>query len=152
MSDGLIIFDLDGTLTREDGVDGDCYLQALADEFGIEGISIKWAEYPHATDSCILPEIIRKHLGRPPSAEDRRRFQRRFAALLEASLLADPTRFSQMPGAAAMLAWLADEGSHWRAAIATGAFHASATFKLDKAGIDPKMLPLASADAGGGGD
>lgn len=145
MSSALVIFDLDGTLTREDGVDADCYLQALADEFGIEGINIKWAEYPHATDSCIFPEIVRKHLSRPPTAEDRRRFQRRFATLLGEGLLADPTRFSQMPGAAAMLEWLAED-ARWRAAVATGAFHASAIFKLEKAGIDPANLPLASAD------
>ena len=145
MNSRLVIFDVDGTLTKTNKVDGQCYLQALADEFGIAGINTNWTEYEHATDSGVFPEIIREHLGRSPSAEDCRRFQLRFVSLLGESFLADPARFSPIPGASAMLAWLA-QTSRWRAAIATGAFHPSAALKLQKAGIDPTKFPLASAD------
>ena len=78
MIDKLVIFDVDGTLVKTNKVDGECYVQALADEFGITNINNNWTDYPHATDSGLFPEIIRTHLGRSSSDGDYLRFQKRF--------------------------------------------------------------------------
>ena len=143
--DGLIVFDMDGTLINTNKVDCECFVQAFADEFGITQINTNWTDYQHATDSWVFHEIIGNHLGRRPGHDDSIRFTNRFVGLLEDSFNADPGQFSEIPGASAMFAQLRQSG-RWAVAIATGACHASAHFKLSKVEIDVANLPIASAD------
>jgi len=41
----LVVFDLDGTLTRTFAVDGDCYLQAFDKSLGIRDVNDNWSGY-----------------------------------------------------------------------------------------------------------
>ena len=46
----LVIFDVDGTLTRTNGLDEACFVRAIETEFGIMGISTDWSRYNRSTD------------------------------------------------------------------------------------------------------
>lgn len=53
----LVVFDLDGTLTRTFAVDGDCYLQAFDKSLGVKDVNDKWSEYEHVTDLGVMQEV-----------------------------------------------------------------------------------------------
>ncbi len=53
------MFDVDGTFTRIDEVDGDGYVQALKDVFDFDAIDDDWSTYAHTTDSGIIDESSR---------------------------------------------------------------------------------------------
>ena len=54
------MFDIDGTLINSNKFDEDCYIKTARTVLGID-ISSNWEEYPFATDSGILDEIIRRY-------------------------------------------------------------------------------------------
>jgi phosphoglycolate phosphatase-like HAD superfamily hydrolase len=139
----LIMFDIDGTLTRTDAADGDCFVQALQDVFGFTGISDDWSIYPHCTDSGILDALFHERKGRTPTAHEIAEFQSRFVALLEAESAARP--FDQIEGAHEMLRQLAATPG-FAVALASGAWECSARLKLASAGLDFPQIPGAFAD------
>lgn len=141
----LAIFDIDGTLTRTTRVDEVCFLRAFADEFGISAIDTNWSNYTCSTDSGIALQILQERLGRPPSAGELLRLQRRFVRLLRESFARDPKEFGEVPGAAAAFRRLQAE-ANWTVAIATGGWRMSALFKLSQVGIDAQEIPAAFAD------
>lgn len=139
----LIMFDIDGTLTRTDAADGDCFVQALQDVFGFTGISDDWSIYPHCTDSGILNALFQERKGRPPTAVEVAEFQKHFVALLSAESAARP--FGQIEGAHEMLLQLlATRGV--AVSLASGAWQCSARLKLASAGLDFPQIPGAFAD------
>jgi len=141
----LVIFDVDGTLTRTVEVDSACFVQAFADEFKITGIDTDWAGYENYTDSGIADEIFRQKLGRALSPEEHVKLIDRFLFLLGKSAKTSPELFGEIPGANKALRLLEKEPD-WKKAIATGCWLDSALFKLEKAGIRLKEIPVASAD------
>jgi phosphoglycolate phosphatase-like HAD superfamily hydrolase len=141
----LVLFDIDGTLTESVAVDEVCFVRAFRDVLGIERINTNWLEYPFQTDSGLALEICRKHLGREPDRAEISGLQSRFVQLLGAAVAEAGQPIREVPGAAALLRRL--EGhSHWRVAIATGGWGASARFKLASAGLPVEAIPWASAD------
>ncbi len=144
----LAIFDIDGTLTKTNDVDSQCFVKAFAEEFGIKDINTNWASYGHTTDSGITLQIFQECFGRVPEASELFKVQRRFVELLQEQYRADSTLFAEIPGAAVMLRKLADESQDWAIALATGGWRASACVKLDSAGLDVAGLPIAFADDG----
>ena len=141
----LVIFDVDGTLTRTVEVDSACFVQAFADEFKITDINTDWARYEHYTDSGIADEIFRQKLGRALSPEEHIKLIDRFLFLLGKNAKTSPELFGEIPGAKKTLLRLENEPG-WKMAIATGCWLDSAFFKLEKAGIRPQGIPIASAD------
>lgn len=141
----LVIFDIDGTLTRTTQIDEVCFLHAFADEFGITAINTDWSGYAYSTDSGIALQILLERWGRLPSADELSRFQRRFVDLLMESFAQSPNAFSEVPGAVAAFRRLREE-ANWAVAIATGGWRASALFKLSQVGIDASQVPAAFAD------
>jgi len=139
----LIMFDIDGTLTRTDAADGDCFVQALQDVFGFTGISDDWSIYPHCTDSGILDALFHEREGRPPSEAEATDFQRHFVALLNAETAARP--FAQVEGAHEMLRQLLATPSI-AVSLASGAWECSARLKLASAGLEFPQIPGAFAD------
>jgi beta-phosphoglucomutase-like phosphatase (HAD superfamily) len=138
----LAIFDIDGTLTKTNEIDSECFLKAFALEFGITKINTNWANYGHTTDSGITLQIFQEFLGRIPQSDELSRLQNRFVQLLQERSL-----FQQTPGASAILQQLA-ETQDWAIALATGGWYASASIKLDKAQLNVAQYPIASADDG----
>lgn len=141
----LVIFDVDGTLTRSTQLDAACFMRALEDEFGIVGIDENWSAYTHTTDSGICLEIFQRHRGRPPSPAEVTRLQRRFVDELESTLRATPGCCPEVNGAAAALATLRQHAG-WAVAIATGSWRMAALLKLGAAGLPTDTFPAAFAD------
>lgn len=140
----LVIFDVDGTLTDTNEVDGICFQRALQEEFGLPMISRKWASYQHTTDVGIATEVLGAYWNRVPSTAELKRTQNRFLTLLKQAHRSHPDHFREIPGAREILNYLKQEGT-WKVAIATGCWAESALFKLQNAGIHVD-LPFASCE------
>jgi phosphoglycolate phosphatase-like HAD superfamily hydrolase len=135
----LIIFDVDGTLTRSTALDARLYAEAFVEVYAAALPSTDWDRYANVTDRGIAEEAAAA-LGLP--ADRLGALERRFVALLEAALAAAPV--AEVPGAGAMLRRLRADGH--RLALATGCWAASARAKLAAAGIDVAGLPLVGCD------
>lgn len=141
----LAIFDIDGTLIWNTPVDDDCFVAAFRERADIELESTDWSTYVNVTDSGVIDEAFRRAYGRPAGADEIEHVRAGFVENLQGAMSADPACFTQIPGALAFLTYL-DAHTEWRAAIATGGWRASATVKLQTAGIPADQYPLASAD------
>ena len=139
----LVIFDVDGTLTRTTAVDTRCYARALAEELAVE-IDTNWLGYRHTTDAGILSEALARH-GITETPELVEAIRRRFLRLLSEAMASDPECCREVPGARMIVERLRrtpDVGL----AIATGAWADSAHLKLRRAGVDVERLPFASSN------
>jgi len=141
----LIIFDIDGTLTNTNRVDGECFVQAFADLYGAADINTNWADYPHATDSGITLSIFQQRWGRAPNPSEVNRLKQSFVSFMQNQYLIDPALFEEIPGAASTLDRLG-QGTEWAVAIATGCWSMSAEMKLAAASIHASGIPIACAD------
>lgn len=139
----LIIFDVDGTLTRTNIVDAACYERAISDCLGFR-IDTDWSSYRHATDAGILSELLERH-GVPEKPSHVAAMRNRFLELLSAAVTADPDCCREVPGARAVINYLR-ERPHIQLAIATGAWADSALLKLRHADVPAEQLPFASSD------
>jgi len=143
----LVVFDLDGTLTRTNQVDDQCFVEAFAGALGIYELNTNWSEYEHVTDLGCLQQAFLTTFNRPITTFQTSRFIDRFLDLLRKRQLQDSALFQEIAGAASMLARLRDD-SGWSVAIATGCWQRSARFKIEVAGIPAQSLPAAFADDG----
>jgi phosphoglycolate phosphatase-like HAD superfamily hydrolase len=145
----LAIFDVDGTLTQTNEVDGACFERALEGALGLSGFPTDWSLYEHVTDSGIAEEAFRLCRGRGLTPSEMEAARRLFLELLAAEWKREPAAFAATPGAATALCRLATETA-WRVAVATGCWRESAVLKLRLAGFplegELAGLPLASAD------
>jgi phosphoglycolate phosphatase-like HAD superfamily hydrolase len=139
----LVVFDIDGTLTDTNVVDGECYWQAVREVLGIVGDQPDWHSFRHVTDAGIAAELCLRHLGREISRAELEAIADRLAALLEAALVEDPIEL-QIPGAAEILSILATS-PEFAVALATGGMRVSAELKLRRAGLAFSSLPMASS-------
>lgn len=137
----LLMFDIDGTLTATNGVDTECYVQAMSEYLGV-AIDNDWARYQHVTDSGIASELLKLH-GRP--MEEVSLLQRRFFELIEQALRSRPQSCEPIAGAAEFVEHV-QRSADWVAGLATGGWGESARAKLRRAGIDFQGIPFASAD------
>jgi len=141
----LAIFDIDGTLTNTNTVDGECFVEAFADVHGVTGINTDWSDYPHTTDSGITLRIFQERWGRAPETSEITKLKQHFATLLQSQFATNPTLFAEIPGASKMFDRLRRETA-WAVAIATGCWSESANLKLEAAGIHVDGVPIACAD------
>ncbi|MEM7052145.1 MAG: HAD family hydrolase [Acidobacteriota bacterium] len=138
----LAVFDLDGTLTDTNEVDGSCFAAAFQQLFG-QPLDEDWGRYPHTTDAAILDTALARLPAGADDGEGVERHRDRFVELLAA---APAECFRAIRGARDFLLRLRREG--WALAIATGGWGRSARLKLERAGLADLELPLASADDG----
>lgn len=141
----LVMFDIDGTLTRTDEADEVCFVAALREVFGFERINTDWKVYPHCSDSAILEALFQERLGRLPTAQEIAAVQRRLTQLLEEEARARP--FEAIHGASEMLHILLSD-RECAVSIASGAWECSARIKLATAGLGRLEIPAAFADDG----
>ena len=142
----LAVFDVDGTLVQSYKLEGECFVAAFHDAFGIADIDTDWARYDHVTDPGIAAQIIRERRGREPGADEFVRLQSAFQVrLAEAAGRADA--FAAVPGAAGLLAALVARPG-WNLALATGAWLKAARLKIGRAGLDLDDVPTASGEDG----
>jgi phosphoglycolate phosphatase-like HAD superfamily hydrolase len=139
----LVMFDIDGTLTASDVMDGECFVQAVNDVCGFADVSADWSLYRHCSDSGVLDELFHTRLARPPMPEEIAEVQVHFTRLLEASIAAQPLK--AIAGAGEMLeTLLAVPGI--AVSLASGAWECSARLKLTSAGLHFPQIPGAFAD------
>jgi beta-phosphoglucomutase-like phosphatase (HAD superfamily) len=141
----LVVFDIDGTLTDTNLVDGECYWRAVCEVLGLSGDQPDWSNFRHVTDAGIATELCLRHLGRTLEAADTAAIARRLAALLELALVHKDPIAHQIPGSAQILSNLT-ESSDFAVALATGALRLSAELKLRRAGLVFDGLPFASSN------
>jgi phosphoglycolate phosphatase-like HAD superfamily hydrolase len=142
----LAIFDLDGTLVQSYGPDGECFVAAFHDVFGIADVDTDWARYDHATDPGITAQIIHERQGREPSAGELDRLQSAFRVRLAEAASRDGA-YAPLPGAAGLLAALRARAD-WAMALATGGWREAALFKIGRSGLGLGDLPAAFAEDG----
>ena len=139
---GIVIFDIDGTLTDTTDVDVECYELAVREILGLESPG-DWQELDDVTDPLILAEACRRADRRPPDDALCTEVARRIGRLLEDRLRSNPGRFSPIRGARRLIVAAREAG--WQVGIATGAWRPSAEVKLRGAGIPYDGVPLATA-------
>jgi phosphoglycolate phosphatase-like HAD superfamily hydrolase len=139
----LVIFDIDGTLTKTTRTDEDCFLRSLAEVYGFSDVNADWSHYKNATDSGILHEIYETRIGRPPSPVEISQFRQHFVGLLAQA--SAETAFAAVAGAPVLLSRLVGSAEH-RVALATGAWPDSARVKMASAGLCYDDYPAASSE------
>jgi phosphoglycolate phosphatase-like HAD superfamily hydrolase len=143
----LVMFDIDGTLTRTNDVDTRCFVQALDDVLGIRNIDTEWTHYAHATDEGCLQEIIARNSLYPVNQADLMQVRERHFQLLRQNASSNESLFQAIPGAREMLADL-QARENVIVAFASGAWLESVIIKLRHARIDLDNIALAtSSDA-----
>jgi phosphoglycolate phosphatase-like HAD superfamily hydrolase len=141
----LVIFDVDGTLTDTNLVDGRCYWDAVSEMFGLVNGQPDWSGFRHVTDRGIAEELCQRHLGRAIRDDEVNALRRRVAELLETAMpVQDPLSY-QITGASNLLSFMLGS-PEFGVALATGAFRPSAALKLRRAGLFNSSIPLASSD------
>ncbi len=139
----LVMFDIDGTLTRTTQADETCFVQGLHEVFGLSDINTDWASYPHCSDSGILETLFQQRIGRSPLPGEISTFQAHFVSLLAAATAVQP--FNPIAGAQKFLEGLMGQPG-CAVSLASGAWECSARFKLASARLDFAQLPAAFSD------
>jgi phosphoglycolate phosphatase-like HAD superfamily hydrolase len=141
---GLVIFDVDGTLSHTSRVDDDCWVDAACAVLGIDSMSTDWSDYSHSTDEAIASDLIRDRTTLPQTRETVHRIRDAFIDRIRQALATDAGLFRPVPGSPEVFARLRDAG--WASAIATGGWRTTACLKLDAAGVPHETVPAAHAD------
>lgn len=144
MTRGVVVFDIDGTLTQTNAVDEECYAQAVREVLGVSGISTDWGSYRHSTDNGILSEIIQTHCKRAATMRDMRTVRARFIDLIHERSRSDADGWNEVAGAGEIIRLLPSMG--WIVAVATGGWGPSALRKLERADISLLGTAFACAD------
>ncbi len=142
----LAIFDVDGTLVQSYELDGECFVAAFHDAFGIADVDTDWARYDHVTDPGIAVQVIRERQGREPSADELVRLQSAFRVRLTEAAGRDGA-YAALPGAAGLLAALRARAD-WAMALATGGWREAARVKIGRSGLGLDDLPAAFGEDG----
>ncbi|MDB5037744.1 MAG: hypothetical protein JWQ35_1272 [Bacteriovoracaceae bacterium] len=140
----LAVFDIDGTLTNTNKVDGECFQKTFETLHGLSDVSSDWSAYRHSTDSGIVNEVFKTRLKREPSSQDLLGFIDQFIREFKKIHAINPLEFSEIQGATECIRNLPAMG--WRISISTGAWRRSAEFKLSKASFHYEKIPSAFAE------
>jgi phosphoglycolate phosphatase-like HAD superfamily hydrolase len=138
----LVIFDIDGTVTRTYSLDQGLFARAFLEIYEWR-LDTDWAHYRHATDEGITREALGHCFGRAADSTEIEAVRQRYLALLESELVHDPESL-QVPGAEQAIHRLRDNG--YEVAFATGSWKAAARLKLGRAGIGIESFPFATCD------
>lgn len=135
----LVVFDVDGTLTRTGEVEARVYAQAFAAVYRAPLPTTDWARYASPTDRGVAEEVVLR-LGLDPRHIPE--LQARFVAELRQALEREGA--GPVPGAERVLEGLERRGH--TSALATGAWEGSARLKLAAAGIEVGHRVLVGSD------
>lgn len=141
----LVMFDVDGTLVKGNGIDDVCFSEAIKDVLGVGQIDTDWSHYSNVTDSGITSEIIEKHLSRRAKQSDINSVRQSYLKRLQHEIGNDAQSFQATPGASEVLTDLFSMDGVC-VTIATGGWRDSALLKLETAGISLEKIPIASSD------
>jgi len=140
----LVVFDIDGTITDTVEVDDFCFVKTFHDLFDIDLNQVDWGEFKYVTDLGISNQIFEENFQRPPTNTEIESIKTHFLGLLSKRFRAEPTKFSEIPGAANFLKEL--KAKSYPIAIATGGWKETAIFKLEKVGVRIENIPFANSN------
>lgn len=140
----LVIFDIDGTLTKTKRVDDSCFKSAFRETFGIDIESQDWEDLKNVTDWGITEEIILREKGRVPTANEYKTLTANFVNRLNIEFAKRPAQFNAIKGANQFLAHLRQK--NYQISIATGGWQHSAELKLKASGLDISEIPFANSN------
>jgi phosphoglycolate phosphatase-like HAD superfamily hydrolase len=140
---GLILFDIDGTLTDTMDVDTRCFLKAFVDVCGFSDVDADWSRYRNTTDAGIFHEVFESRRGRGPTTSETAEFRDYLVRLFRLAALQKP--FAPIRGAPELLARL-KELREYRVGLAGGSWSDAARVKMASAGLCYDEYPAASAD------
>ncbi len=136
---GIVIFDVDGTLTATTGIDDACLCAAWERVLGAKNVDTDWTHYRHSTDEGLTLEVCERALNRPPTPHEMLRVKQEFFALLHERAEAAADSCRPVPGVHELLSRLRHDG--WSIGLASGAWEESARIKLRRARVDVNGLP-----------
>jgi len=139
----LVIFDVDGTLTRTSELNDRAFAQAFEEVMRVPLQSRDWTQYPRVTARGLLEDGAQLVLGRAPSPDERKAVRDRFIELLATHLFSLKDSL-EVPGAVQAFDRL--QRSQHSVALATGDWAESAQVKLERAGFEIDEVPMASSD------
>jgi phosphoglycolate phosphatase-like HAD superfamily hydrolase len=102
----LVVFDIDGTLTDTNLMDGECYWRAVSEVLGLFGEQPDWSDFRHVTDVGIAAELCMRRLGRQLNGADAKAIGRRLVELLDVALESKDPAARQIPGSSEILSVL----------------------------------------------
>jgi phosphoglycolate phosphatase-like HAD superfamily hydrolase len=140
----LAIFDVDGTLLNNQACEDACFTQALSEVLVLPALNDDWATYRDVSDAGIATEAYRLVYGIDPTPALLEATITRFVELLGLAHRAE--QIAQVAGAEHLFSALRLNG--WAVAIATGAWHGAAAFKLAAAAFSYESVPIATAEDG----
>jgi phosphoglycolate phosphatase-like HAD superfamily hydrolase len=140
----LAIFDIDGTLLNNLACEDACFAQALSEVLALPALNDDWATYRHVSDMGIATEAYRLAYGIDPTPELLEATITRFVELL--AVAHGTEQIAQVAGAGHLFTALRQHG--WAVAMATGAWHRAAVFKLAAASLSCDNIPIATAEDG----
>lgn len=135
------MFDIDGTLVQSYDFDSECYQLAIFDVIGIK-VDTNWSQYQHVTDSGILNEIIVSRSLQDEYQVIFNEVKKQF--ILRVKNYISNHDVSPIKGAVSFLSALAQR-QDVAISLATGGWAETARLKLEAAGINHSIIPLASA-------
>lgn len=139
----LVIFDVDGTLTRTSELTSRAFAQAFEEVFGAPLPSRDWSEYPRVSAAGLLEDACEWVFGRPPRDEERVGVRDRAIELVATSLFSLKDSL-EVPGAARAFERLRRSGH--AVALASDDWRETVELELERAGFELEGVPLASAD------
>src|SRR3954469_20458639 len=112
----LVVFDIDSTLTDTNGIDEECYCNAVAGAIGVPARELDWSGAAHVTDSEIFNWLCIANGRSLPGPEAVARARKDFVEGLTRELSAHAGRFGEVRGARAAIESLPAAG--WDVAVA----------------------------------
>jgi phosphoglycolate phosphatase-like HAD superfamily hydrolase len=140
----LVLFDIDGTLLRTEGVGVAAMLRAFAQLHGERGFSFEGVEIAGALDGLLFARMMAQH-GLPADDAAHARFQQAYGDELGRALT--PDRVRRMPGTAELVTALHDAGA--AVGLLTGNYEHTARLKTDAAGFEQHRFPFGAFGADG---
>ena len=140
----LVLFDIDGTLLRTEGVGVAAMLRAFTALHGERGFSFEGVEIAGALDGLLFRRMMEAH-GLPHHDEEHARFRTTYHAELDRALT--PERIRRMPGAGELASTLVDHGA--AVGLLTGNYEETAQVKIRAAGFDTRLFPFGAFGADG---
>ncbi len=140
----LFVFDVDGTLTRTNELDSDCYLRAVQRHLDLGALDPDWREFEHPTAAGITRELLERVSGSEFTDDAVETIRSAFVEELNRAV-DKGADIDPIPGVNEALAELRDRPG-FAAAIATGDWRESSHLKLAEVGLAVDDLPFACSD------
>ncbi len=143
-SRNLVLFDIDGTLLRTEGVGVAAMLRAFTRLHGERGFSFEGVEIAGALDGLLFARMMAEH-GLPSDDAAHAEFQRIYGEELAHAMT--PERVRRMPGTVALVTALRESGA--AVGLLTGNYEHTAHLKITVAGFERAHFPFGAFGADG---